>query len=489
MGDDAIRPTDADASKDPKTPGVNPAQPAIPQPPLRDIVLPPGVPEPIIIEDPVPVPAAPKPTPPIPPPALTTMPPTPASSEPKPLPPIAPTPKPAAVPPPPAPTPAPSLKPITLPPAPPPLMPTTPVPASAVKSADASMQDDMTKILGGVKLPERHNQLKQEEVPQQKYDTTLADPTRAIPHAPPDAPTPGPNGETKESRMSSLHTLKDDLQHVVQENKISYVRAVALEEDKRHRIEERSPVPRISRRSLFTLFILILLIGTGLLALVAVYVVMQQRTTETNAALRSNILFAEQSVPFPIDNESPGDVRRTLASARNSGSLTLGAILQIVPVSVVSDPQSGTVSQRQITFSEFLTALGTRAPAELARAVGDDFFFGIHTVDENAPVIIVPVTSYERAFAAMLEWEPYMNLDLEPLFTLMPPQARADNGTLTERKFEDTVMRNYDVRALKDDQGQVQLYYSFPTRNVLIIAESPYSFTEILSRLRADRRL
>ena len=71
----------------------------------------------------------------------------------------------------------------------------------------------------------------------------------------------------------------------------------------------------------------------------------------------------------------------------------------------------------------------------------------------------------------------------------MPPQARADNGTLTERKFEDTVMRNYDVRALKDDQGQVQLYYSFPTRNVLIIAESPYSFTEILSRLRADRRL
>ena len=50
-------------------------------------------------------------------------------------------------------------------------------------------------------------------------------------------------------------------------------------------------------------------------------------------------------------------------------------------------------------------------------------------------------------------------------------------------------MRNYDVRALKDDDGTIQLYYSFPTRNVLIIAESPFSFTEILSRLRADRRL
>lgn len=463
MGDDAINhPTDADASKDPKTPGGNPAQPVIPQPSLRDTALPPGVPEPIIIEDPVPVRAIPKPiSPPLPPPP------------------------PAPVPPPPVPAaPPPASKPVASVSS----APAAHVARTTPDSINATMQDDVSKILGGVRLPERHNQVKRPEAPQQKFDTTLADPTRNIPHAPLNVPAAG-GSEDQKSNLVSLHTLKDDLQHVVQENKISYVRAVALEEDKRHRIEERSPAQRISHRSLFTLFIVALLIGTGLVALVAVYVVMQQRTTETDAALRSNILFAEQTVPFPIDNESPGDVRRTLASARNSGSLTLGAILQIVPVSVVSDPKSGTVSQRQITFGEFLTALGTRAPAELARAVDDEFFFGIHTVDENAPIIVVPVTSYERAFAAMLEWEPRMNTDLEPLFTLMPPQARSENGPLIERKFEDAVMRNYDVRALKDDDGQVQLYYSFPTRNVLIIAESPYSFTEILSRLRADRRL
>jgi len=50
-------------------------------------------------------------------------------------------------------------------------------------------------------------------------------------------------------------------------------------------------------------------------------------------------------------------------------------------------------------------------------------------------------------------------------------------------------MRNYDARALKDDAGQIQLYYSFPTRNILIIAESPYTFAEVLSRLQAERRL
>lgn len=453
MGDDAIKENDADASKNPKT-GASPAQPATPPQPAG-VAFPPGTPEPIITEDPVPVPAYPKPAPP--PPAPIPAPPVPQSVTP--------------------PAPAQEAKPVTLPAAQP----------------DTPMQTDMTKILGGIRLPERHNQMKTETAPQQKYDTTLADPTREMPRAVPGFTPPEPSAGTpqpeKTDGIGSLHTLKDDLQRVVQENKISYVRAVALQEEKRHRIEERSPMPKANKHSMFTLFIVLLLVGTGLLALGAVFMVMQQRAGQSDASLRSNILFAEQNVPFPVDNEAPGDIKRTIASARNSGAITLGAILQILPVKTVTDPQTGQTTGTPISFGEFLTAIGTRAPAELARALGDDFFLGIHAVDENAPVMIIPVTSYERAFAAMLEWEPRMNADLEPLFTVLPPQAAGPDGTLVERKFEDTVMRNYDVRALKDDGGMIQLYYSFPTRNVLIIAESPYSFNEILSRLRADRRL
>lgn len=451
MGDDAIKPTDADVSKQPHT-GAPPAQPAVP-PSSAGSALPPGVPEPIITEDPTPAPIETKPA-------------------------VQPTAAPTSA----APTPVP--KPVT---------PTAPVSTPSPAVTPNSMQSDMSKILGGIKLPERHNQLKEEPAPQQKYDTTLADPTREMPRAvpgftPPEQPAGVPQ-QTKSDGVGSLHTLKDDLQHVVQENKISYVRAVALEEEKRHRIEERSPTPKVDRRSMFTLFIVILLIGIGLLALGAVFMVMQQRTGESNAALRSSILFAEQSVPFPIDNEAAGDIKRTIASARTSSAITLGAILQVLPVKTVTDPDTGEMTGTPVSFGEFLTAIGTRAPAELARALDDEFFFGIHAVDENAPVIIIPVSSYERAFSAMLEWEPYMNADLEPLFTVLPPQAAGPSGSVVERKFEDTVMRNYDVRALKDDSGMIQLYYSFPTRNVLIIAESPYSFNEILSRLRADRRL
>ena len=89
----------------------------------------------------------------------------------------------------------------------------------------------------------------------------------------------------------------------------------------------------------------------------------------------------------------------------------------------------------------------------------------------------------------MLAWEATINEDLSPFFTLVPSLSTDENGLLVRRQFEDNVMRNYDVRILIDDTGAVKLLYSFPTRDILVIAESPYSFTEILSRLRASRQL
>jgi hypothetical protein len=343
------------------------------------------------------------------------------------------------------------------------------------------MQADIAKILSGAPLPERPHA--PPVPPQKKYDTSLG----TLPDAPkPETPQPTTPVAPKND-LGSLHTLKDDLQHVVQENKISYVRAIALEEEKRHRTDIRIEEAVRKNRHARPLILALMMVVAGLLALVAAFVVIQQRTTPESAFQSSAILFAEQSVPFSIENESPGDIIRTLASTRGSTSITLGAILQIIPVTTQKDTD-GTPQTVPVTFGTFMQSLETRAPEGLLRALGDQFFFGMHSSDENAPVIVVPVVSYERAFAAMLEWEKFMNTDLAPLFTLLSPQAQTADG-LVERKFEDVVMRNYDVRALKDDAGVIQMYYSFPTRNILIIAESPYSFTEILSRLRADRRL
>jgi hypothetical protein len=89
----------------------------------------------------------------------------------------------------------------------------------------------------------------------------------------------------------------------------------------------------------------------------------------------------------------------------------------------------------------------------------------------------------------MLAWEPTMNTDFAPTFTAVTQFTYDKNGLPQRRTFEDVVMRNYDTRVLKDDSGTVQMYYSFPTPNILIISENPFSFTEILSRLQVQRRL
>jgi hypothetical protein len=82
-----------------------------------------------------------------------------------------------------------------------------------------------------------------------------------------------------------------------------------------------------------------------------------------------------------------------------------------------------------------------------------------------------------------------MNQDLAPAFDAVPVLTTGPDGLPTARTFTDAVMLNYDVRELKDDSGNVVLYYSFPTPNILVIAESPHSFTEVLSRLQAQREL
>jgi hypothetical protein len=296
-----------------------------------------------------------------------------------------------------------------------------------------------------------------------------------------DAPSAAAAAVRQASRISSMHTLKDDLQGVARDQKISVVRAAALEQDKRRGTERLQLEARPSRLKGILLTSLVLL-ALGCAALFGVYYFVAQNAATAPAPVQSgSLVFAESSVAFPLDGTTGSTLKQQLAQAREHAG-NLGSITRIIPT--VSD---GTLA-RAATFPEFMSAIGAHPPDDLLRALSDDFFLGLHTVDKNAPVIIVPVASYERAFAGMLSWEATMNADLSPLFTAVPQFVLKD-GIPTQRTFTDSVFRNYDVRTLSDDAGQIELYYSFPSRDVLIIAESPYTFTEILTRLQARSAL
>lgn len=291
--------------------------------------------------------------------------------------------------------------------------------------------------------------------------------------------------------MRALHTLKDDLQGLVDENKMSLVKAAALEEEKRQKRDQVAPPPahQSERKPILkTVLISLTLVLLGVLALGAMFFVAGQRETNTPPPLPS-IMFSEQTLAFPlVEGRLASEARQQLALARTQIALTLGAIARIAPL-ISSTDELGKTTQRPATTEEFLRSVGANPPESLTRALSPEFFFGVHALDENVPILVVPVVVYERAFAGMLEWEKSINDELAPMFTAVPARMTNAEGKSVVRAFEDVIVQNYDVRILRDARGTVRFLYAFPTRDILIFAESPNSFVEILARLRAERRL
>jgi len=355
--------------------------------------------------------------------------------------------------------------------------------------------DDIAKILKEVKLPDRQTFHAQ-------ADRAIANPAAALSgiaitdtsasNKPADESTKkDPSVQHQRETVTALHTLKDDLQNVVRTNKISLVRASALEQNKKRVDKNSTPInpaaAQRARRTFTFVFFAVLLVALGSAALFGVFAVMQNKAV-TPAAQYPSIIFAEQTLTLPIDHTDSTTLKGTLAQARTQGGAPLGSITHIIPT-ITSTAADGTTHTTIATLTQFFTALGLNPPDGLLRGLGDDFFFGVHTVDTNAPVFVIPVTSYDLAFSGMLAWEPHMNQELAPVFTSVPALIAGPDGLPTARTFVDTLMLNYDVRALKDDSGNIVLYYSFPTPKILIIAENPHTFTEILSRLQAQRQL
>ena len=406
--------------------------------------------------------------------------------------------------------------------------PPAPLPASAEVLRERTIQMDMARILKDSKLPERHDfkaaadvpkpppkpaeepvaQILEERVVKASAPAApVPEPTLQPPEPAPIIATPAPEkppvtaspakakGESVSSIVTPLRTLKDDLQSIVRDKKISLVRAVSLEQEKKkgqaHLIppEQERIRAQAARRTLGIVFASLVLVLLGVGALFGVFYVMQkQQTPIAQTAPNTSILFAEQTEALPLDRATAQDLKNEFLSFTSKPPGPLGSITRVVPT--LTATTSGTTSIRPATLSEFFDALDIHPPQELMSALGSDFFFGVHVVDKNAPIFVIPVQSYDRAFAGMLAWEATMNGDLTPIFTAVPMTKYVGTSTIpVARTFQDVVLRNYDARALEDDTGAIQMYYSFPTPNILVIAESPYSFSEILNRLQAQREL
>ena len=137
-----------------------------------------------------------------------------------------------------------------------------------------------------------------------------------------------------------------------------------------------------------------------------------------------------------------------------------------------------------ITTEQFFTILNARAPASLARALDPSLTVGVHNLQGNQLFLLVPVRSYERAFADMLTWgSAEMLTDLGPLFKIQS----GGNALLNPPALKDTIVKNRDARALFDESGKIIFLYSFLDKETLLFATNDETVRALLPKVSRGR--
>ena len=145
----------------------------------------------------------------------------------------------------------------------------------------------------------------------------------------------------------------------------------------------------------------------------------------------------------------------------------------IAPIARAADGTS-----HAIDVPEFLSLLSIAPPDEFLRGLDGRFMLGILPLDgRNNLALIFTVTQAERAIAGALRWEPMMLSDLRTLYT---PRL---NTNISINVFEDTVLRNNDIRILRNTSEDPVLLYTIFNRTFFIIASSPKELEHLMTRI------
>ena len=281
------------------------------------------------------------------------------------------------------------------------------------------------------------------------------------------------------SIVQPLRTYQADIATMTRSGDTTMASVIAKEVD-----TKKSGLLRIQKAksgwvaaALFAVSGLLVIAGAGSL----VYSVVIQQNRQLNPFAEVEIpshIFVEEQEEVNLGGDDRRVILRTLTDKKNRAGGTLGSMTQFyLTTTSIGDDQL----KRILTPSEFLGRINSRAPSTLIRALDDRMTFGVHIFDGNEPFLIFQIASYERSFAGMLEWEPFINEDLAPLFGPLFESPSLSPALRTTR-FEDTIISNKEVRRVRDSSGKTVLMYSFIDSGTIVITTEEKTFEAILDR-------
>ncbi len=326
-------------------------------------------------------------------------------------------------------------------------------------------------------------------VPASAYNTLTNQ--EYVPSQPTIRPAPLPEKNLKPTNKSLVRTYKSDVESAIKNDHVSSINIAMAENEKmRKKIEGEATkiTPSEYSKNKIIIFISLALVFVGVIGLIIVLIVKNQSSVPVAQVQEMPALItAEYKDELNTDVIVKGNFNRALSSRLND--------IQIAVNNFYSPyiTTGATSTKRLITASEFVTLAGFKIPDVVKRNLQPDFMVGMYAFSQNLPFIIFKTSSFENTYAGMLDWEKDLENDLQVIFRL--PGYENNGGLLnalnptTQRKFEDKVIVNKDVRLIHGIDGKTELLYSILDKDTIIITVNDVAFKEIVNRLNKEKGL
>ncbi len=309
------------------------------------------------------------------------------------------------------------------------------------------------------------------------------------------------NAKSDTGDAQTVRTYQSDIANTIKNDNVSMIK-VALSEKKRQ--ERRGALDNTLEDSHKNTYIIIglvfsLIVITGL---VAGFIFLRSQSS-------NQPLTTEQQKVEPL-------LYTELVSVLNIGQIDATAVFSLIEkdreaLMELGDTKSivftvgSSTEERPLTTIEFFNLIQSRAPDILQRSLDPKFLLGIYGVNPRDVFAVFKVTSYDSAFAGMLEWEPNIESDIGDVFinkkervdttisNLIQSTSTASTtqvspyGVFSQRVFVDKILNNKDARVLVDTNGKEALLYTFLDKETLVIATTERSLKEIVFRLTTGR--
>ncbi|MEX0919261.1 MAG: hypothetical protein WDZ64_00745 [Parcubacteria group bacterium] len=290
-------------------------------------------------------------------------------------------------------------------------------------------------------------------------------------------PQPTPENPPQNSSLKQIRTFQGDVAEALGTQKESIFSIQQREQSKRAgSVPTTSPKEEAPRRyrQLFLLFIgSLVFIALGALGAWYSYQEFQRKTAPPEIAAPLNRFITPNT---EVDLDITGSNRSSLLTSIDTTRVSVpgGELRHLILLETIG------VESNLVSTEDFLEILGSRAPGNLVRAFSPLFMFGF--LGEST-FIIIPLESFENAFAGMLAWEESMVEDIGPLFSVNP-FTRDPTATSTQPVFKDAIIQNKNFRIIRREDEST-LLYSFFNNRMLIITDSAETLMSIIER--ADR--